>query len=126
MAEEAGLSVDRAAFDTLMTEQRTRAKADAKSKKKVLADLSVYGDFRAKGETVFTGYTDLATESSVLGIIVDGAPVEPRDRRATSPRSSSPRPRSTPSPAGRRPTRAASSAPASSSRCSTCRSPSRA
>ena len=39
-----------------MTEQRTRAKADAKSKKKVLADLSVYADFRAKGETVFTGY----------------------------------------------------------------------
>jgi len=74
MADEAGLSVDRAAFDTLMTEQRTRAKADAKSKKKVLADLSVYADFRAKGETIFTGYTDLATESSVLGILVDGAP----------------------------------------------------
>ena len=34
MAEEAGLAVDRAAFDTLMTEQRTRAKADAKSKKR--------------------------------------------------------------------------------------------
>ena len=75
MADEAGLSVDRAAFDTLMTEQRTRAKADAKSKKKVLADLSVYADFRAKGETVFTGYTDLTTESSVLGILVDGVPV---------------------------------------------------
>ena len=38
------------------TAQRTRAKADAKSKKKVLADLSVYSDFRAKGETIFTGY----------------------------------------------------------------------
>ncbi|GAA1816643.1 alanine--tRNA ligase [Agromyces neolithicus] len=74
MADEAGLSVDRAAFDTLMTEQRSRAKADAKSKKKVLADLSVYADFRAKGETIFTGYTDLATESTVLGILVDGAP----------------------------------------------------
>ena len=74
MADEAGLSVDRSAFDTLMTEQRTRAKADAKSKKKVLADLSVYADFRAKGETIFTGYTELATESSVLGILVDGAP----------------------------------------------------
>src|SRR5829696_3077161 len=34
MADEAGLAVDRAAFDTLMTEQRTRAKTDAKSKKK--------------------------------------------------------------------------------------------
>ncbi|GAA1506077.1 alanine--tRNA ligase [Agromyces terreus] len=75
MAEEAGIAVDRVAFDELMTAQRTRAKADAKSKKKVLADLSVYSDFRAKGETVFTGYTDLMTESSVLGILVDGLPV---------------------------------------------------
>ena len=75
MAEEAGLSVDRGAFDELMTAQRTRAKADAKSKKKVLADLSVYSDFRARGETIFTGYTELSTESTVLGIIVDGHPV---------------------------------------------------
>ncbi|MEV1129471.1 alanine--tRNA ligase [Agromyces sp. NPDC049794] len=75
MAEEAGLAVDRGAFDELMTAQRTRAKADAKSKKKVLADLSVYGQFRAHGETIFTGYTDLTTESTVLGVIVDGQPV---------------------------------------------------
>lgn len=72
MAEEAGLTVDRAAFDTLMADQRARAKADAKAKKTALADLSVYSDFRALGETVFTGYTELATESSVLGLIVDG------------------------------------------------------
>ena len=82
MADEAGLSVDRTAFDTLMTEQRTRAKADAKSKKKVLADLSVYADFRAKGETIFTGYSELATESSVLGILVDGCTGESGRRRA--------------------------------------------
>lgn len=75
MAEEAGLAVDRGAFDELMTAQRTRAKADAKSKKKVLADLSVYGDFRAKGETIFTGYSDLSTESTVLGLLIDGRPV---------------------------------------------------
>ncbi|MBM7504915.1 alanine--tRNA ligase [Agromyces aurantiacus] len=74
MAEEAGLAVDRPAFDTLMADQRSRAKADAKSKKKVLADLSVYSEFRAKGETVFTGYTDLTTDSTVLGILVDGRP----------------------------------------------------
>ncbi|MGR2751625.1 alanine--tRNA ligase [Agromyces arachidis] len=74
MAEEAGLSVDRHAFDTLMADQRSRAKADAKSKKKVLADLSVYADLRARGETVFTGYTDLTTDSTVLGILVDGRP----------------------------------------------------
>ena len=39
MAEEAGLSVDRVAFDKLMLDQRTRAKADAKAKKSILADL---------------------------------------------------------------------------------------
>jgi alanyl-tRNA synthetase len=76
IAEEAGLTVDRAAFDTLMQEQRARAKADAKSRKRQLADTSVYRDFRAAGETVFTGYTDLETESSVLGLLVDGLSVD--------------------------------------------------
>lgn len=75
MAEEAGLSVDRHAFDSLMADQRSRAKADAKAKKTALADLSVYSSFRSLGETVFTGYTELETESSVLGLIVDGASV---------------------------------------------------
>ncbi len=76
MAEEAGLSVDRAAFDSLMAEQRSMAKADAKSKKVALADLSVYSDFRARGETVFTGYELLQTDSTVLGLIVNGASVD--------------------------------------------------
>lgn len=75
IAEEAGLSVDRAAFDSLMQEQRARAKADARSRKRQLADTSVYRDFRAHGETVFTGYSDLETASSVLGLLVDGQPV---------------------------------------------------
>jgi alanyl-tRNA synthetase len=72
IAEEAGLTVDRAAFDSLMQEQRSRAKADAKARKRQLADTSIYRDLRAQGETVFTGYTDLETESRVLGILVDG------------------------------------------------------
>jgi alanyl-tRNA synthetase len=75
IAEEAGLSVNRDAFDALMTKQRTMAKADAKSKKTTLADLGVYSAFRALGETVFTGYEDLQNESSVLGLIVDGESV---------------------------------------------------
>lgn len=75
MAEEAGLSVDRDAFDRLMAEQRARAKADAKSKKAVLADVSVYGEFRSHGETTFLGYDALETETTVLGIIVDGVSV---------------------------------------------------
>ncbi|KTR43445.1 alanyl-tRNA synthetase [Curtobacterium oceanosedimentum] len=76
MAEEAGVRVDRGAFETLMSEQRARAKADAKSKKTALADLSVYSAFRAKGETVFLGYDALEAESAVLGIIVGGVSVD--------------------------------------------------
>ncbi|WP_349427539.1 alanine--tRNA ligase [Microbacterium sp. LWS13-1.2] len=76
IAEEAGLSVDRAAFDGLMQEQRARAKADARARKRQLADTSVYRDLRAQGETVFTGYTDLEAESQVLGILVDGISVD--------------------------------------------------
>jgi alanyl-tRNA synthetase len=76
IAEEQGLTVDRDAFDRLMSEQRTRAKADAKTRKTALADLSVYSAFRAAGETVFTGYDFLNTESRILGLIVDGQSVD--------------------------------------------------
>ena len=76
MAEEAGVAVDRAAFDRLMTDQRQRAKADAKSKKTALADLSVYSAFRAHGETVFLGYDALEAQTSILGIIKDGQSVD--------------------------------------------------
>ena len=75
MAEENGLTVDRAEFDRLMAEQRTRAKADAKSKKGALADLSVYGEFRAVGETAFLGYDELQADTTVLGILVRGQSV---------------------------------------------------
>lgn len=75
VAEEAGLEVDRAAFDTLMQEQRQRAKADARNRKRQLADVSIYRDLRALGETGFDGYTALEVESRVLGLLVDGAPV---------------------------------------------------
>lgn len=76
MAEEAGVHVDRTAFETLMSEQRARAKADAKSKKTALADLSVYSAFRAKGETTFLGYDALEAETTILGIIVGGVSVD--------------------------------------------------
>ena len=76
VAEEAGLSVDRAAFDTLMQEQRQRAKEDARNRKRQLADVSVYRDLRAQGETAFEGYTALEVESRVIGLLVDGAPVQ--------------------------------------------------
>ncbi len=76
MASEAGLTVDVDAFKKLMTEQRDRAKTDARSKKQILADMSVYSAFRAHGETRFTGYDELETDTSILGLIVDGHSVD--------------------------------------------------
>jgi alanyl-tRNA synthetase len=75
IAEENNLTVDREAFTTLMSEQRNRAKADAKMKKAGNTDLSVYGDFRMQGVTKFTGYEELVSSGKVLGIIQDGEQV---------------------------------------------------
>lgn len=72
IAEEAGLSVDRDAFKALMTEQRDRAKADAREKKLGGTDLSVYSTFRQLGVTKFTGYEELETSAKVLGLIAEG------------------------------------------------------
>ena len=76
MAEEAGLSVDQDTFHTLMAQQRQRAKEDAKSKRSLVADLSVYREFRNHGETVFCGYDELTNDSSVLGLLRDGVPTD--------------------------------------------------
>ena len=75
IAEESGLSVDRAAFDSLMTQQRQRAKEDAKAKRGQIADLSVYSSLRAKGETAFLGYEELEADGEVIGIIANGEQV---------------------------------------------------
>ena len=74
IAEEAGVTVDRDMFTTLMQEQRDRAKADALAKKGQRADLSVYKELRGLGESRFVGYDELVGETRVLGIVVDGAP----------------------------------------------------
>jgi len=72
IAEESGLTVDRESFTNLMSEQKNRAKADAKLKKAGNTDLSVYGEFRMQGVTHFTGYEELQSSAKVLGLIVDG------------------------------------------------------
>ncbi|GGO82361.1 alanine--tRNA ligase [Wenjunlia tyrosinilytica] len=75
MAAEQGLSVDEEGFRRLMKEQRDRAKADALAKKMGHADLTSYrGIADEAGQTVFTGYTDLEGEASVVGLLVDGLP----------------------------------------------------
>ncbi|MGO4385275.1 alanine--tRNA ligase [Specibacter sp. RAF43] len=75
MAAEAGLAVDEAGFRALMLEQRQRAQKDSRAKKSGHADLSVFHELLAQGETVFTGYTELDGQSRVRAILADGAAV---------------------------------------------------
>ncbi|NOJ61492.1 alanine--tRNA ligase [Arthrobacter sp. 260] len=75
MAAEAGLAVDADGFRALMLEQRQRAQADARGKKAGQADLSVFTELLAAGQTVFTGYDELTTESLITGIVSDGVAV---------------------------------------------------
>ncbi len=77
MAAEQGIAVDEEGFRRLMTEQRQRAKADAKAKKSAHGDTSVYRQI-ADGlghEVEFTGYDEIASEARVAGVIVDGVGV---------------------------------------------------
>ena len=77
MAREVGLDVDEDGFRRLMTEQRDRAKADAKAKKSGHTDLSEYKKIADKsGATSFLGYSDLKSESKINGILVEGISVD--------------------------------------------------
>ncbi len=71
MAAEQGLSVDEAGFRRLMTEQRERAKADAKAKKGQHAAAGIYREVADSiGRAVdFTGYDQVVSEGSVRGIL---------------------------------------------------------
>ncbi|MET9630909.1 alanine--tRNA ligase [Lentzea sp. NPDC006480] len=72
MASEAGLSVDEDGFRKLMAEQRARAKADASAKKSGHGDQTVYRELLEQGPTEFTGYTELASEATLRGIVLNG------------------------------------------------------
>ncbi|MCI2420172.1 alanine--tRNA ligase [Saccharopolyspora sp. K220] len=77
MAAEQGLTVDEQGFRNLMSEQRRRAKEDAKARKSGHGDLSTYRTLLDQhGTTEFLGYTDLQSHSRVLGLLVDGQPVK--------------------------------------------------
>ncbi len=71
MAAEQGLSVDEEGFRRLMTEQRERAKADAKAKKGKHADVGAYREVADSiGAPVqFTGYNEVVSEATVRGIV---------------------------------------------------------
>ncbi|CAN5646613.1 alanine--tRNA ligase [soil metagenome] len=72
MASEAGLSVDESGFRELMNEQRQRAKADAAARKHAHADLTAYRELVDAGPTEFTGFDELTSQATILGIFVDG------------------------------------------------------
>ena len=78
MAAEKGLSVDEPGFRRLMTEQRERARADARSKKGKQASQGAYREIAdSLGQRVdFTGYSDVVSEGAVRGIVSDGEAVE--------------------------------------------------
>jgi alanyl-tRNA synthetase len=77
MASEQGLSVDEDGFRRLMTEQRQRAKADAKAKKGQHAETGAYREIAdSLGTPVdFTGYDEVVSEGSVRGIVGDSGSV---------------------------------------------------
>jgi alanyl-tRNA synthetase len=77
MAAEAGLQVDEAGFARLMAEQRDRAKRDSQERKTGHVDLSAYRTLHdVGGPSDFTGYVEPASESTILGLLVAGAPAD--------------------------------------------------
>lgn len=71
MAAEAGVKVDEKAFRELMAEQRHRAQADAKAKKGSFADLSELRKLVDERGSIFTGYTELRTETHLRALLKD-------------------------------------------------------
>ena len=78
MAAEQGLSVDEGEFRALMAQQRERAKADARAKRHGHGDTGVYREVAdsLSAPVTFTGYEEVATASTVRGLIVGGASAE--------------------------------------------------
>lgn len=78
MAAEQGVEVDETGFRALMSEQRSRARADAMAKKTGHVDPSVYRDVLARlgGADTFLGYTDDTAQTRLVGLVVDGVPAQ--------------------------------------------------
>jgi alanyl-tRNA synthetase len=80
MAREVGLEVDREGFTVLMTEQRERAKADARARKAGVTSATVYREImESGGSTLFTGYDEVISGASIVGLVREGESV--RDAR---------------------------------------------
>jgi len=73
MAAEQGLHVDEEGFRRLMREQSDRGKADSRARRSGHADLSAYrGLLDDGGPTVFTGYDEVASDTTLRGLLVKG------------------------------------------------------
>ena len=73
MAAEQGLQVDETGFRDLMSQQRTRAKADAAGRKLGTVDQSAYRKLLdTLGETDFSGYAQIARESRIAALLRGG------------------------------------------------------
>src|SRR4029453_4136882 len=76
MAAEQGLEVDADGFRRLMTEQRQRAKEDARSRKSGAADLSAYRTvLDSSGRSEFTGYREIERAARVNALLAGGEAV---------------------------------------------------
>ncbi len=76
IAADQGVAVDEDGFRRLMSEQKERAKADARVRKAGLTPATVYREVMdASGITDFTGYTEVTSEGTLRGLLVDGQSV---------------------------------------------------
>ena len=73
IAAEAGLTVDRAGFDKLMSEQRERARAARKGDAAGVATDSVLAVAQERGPTEFLGYEYRELDATVIALVEQGA-----------------------------------------------------
>ncbi len=72
IAGDAGLDIDTARFDTLMNEQKVKARASWKGGGDSEINPTIAKATAGQPATVFTGYEEDSTESTVLAIICNG------------------------------------------------------
>src|SRR5208283_4773164 len=69
------LSIDREGFEREMDQQRERARASWKGAEKGVV-APAYQKLIERGRTKFIGYEDLEAEARVIGLVVDGQPID--------------------------------------------------
>ena len=70
MAAEAGATVDVEGFERAMTEQRSRAQADARARREAVGDEAVYREvLEQAGPSTFTGYEHYEEPAVVVGVV---------------------------------------------------------